>query len=951
LAQQGLRGFAVRDVMRFERPAAAPKGFLEVVAQAIKSPAPQTSLRLATFDTAASGLGSAAAITKLMATGLFEYVEIDHSQQKRRAPNDPLYGQQWHLNNQLRVGSDIGAVRGWDTFTGSGDEVVAVVDDGVQHTHPDLSANIWVNPREVAGNGIDDDGNGIIDDVYGADLVQKTGDVLPYDRNDSDHGTNVAGALAAVGNNALGISGVMWRAKIMVLKIEGPAPDYSLRTSEFVTAIRYAIAQKQAGVRIRTVNISYGSANVSRAYRDALLEADAAGIVVVVAAGNDGTQTALDVGYPTGYGLPNVISVGAFDRNGARAGFSNFGNQVHLFAPGQGILTTTSRTAFSNANGPYTPVDGTSFAAPLVAGMVGLIFDRAASTGAAAPSPRELRRLVMRNVNNISPQYDSQALGTASLGRAFNPTDASTAGSVPCAPTPPVLTSDRLLWSTAHTGQVMRVGAYSSCDGPPVRYRQGSLDIALRDDGVFPDEFAGDGISTATVDAPTNLATASYELLGPGGSRSLNMSLLTRFYGAEPVIGNDPAETSGGPVAITNWRDADGLNADDGVRTVAAPFALDFGGPTANSLVVSTNGYVCIVPNDDYANACASTQMRSLPFPNRRAAPYDMAVLAPWVDDWDLTSGGGSVTTDTVGTAPNRRFLITWRGVHHFSQAVRTASSGVSFQLALFERGGFEFRYTDTRISGGMVGGAPDPSDGATGNAGYQLAGGRQGAESFYRRASSTLQNSAWRYSSDQRSASDLSDVNVARAARALMGARISYGCGNGAFCGTSAVSKAQLAALTARAVLGHESQHNFCAYPSSGLADANASRYAPYINAMLATNILSPASAGSFGPDLGVSREAFAVAVVKALKGPSFVPAAARGRFADVGVGSANAAWIEAFAEFGLATETGLVCASGFCPNAVVTRAELARVFERAFRPEDRGNLLPPPGLIGVRP
>lgn len=333
----------------------------------------------ATFEIRGTGLTARQAIDRLMATDLVEYVEIDTQQTKRLVPNDPSYGQQWHLRNTGQLGGsifvDINAESAWNTFTGSGNEVVAVIDDGLPVTHPDFAGNLWTNPQEIAGDGIDNDGNGIIDDVYGADVVLSIGDVTPYNRNESDHGTQVAGAIAARGNNSTGVSGVMWSAKLMTLKIEGPSTNdpntsYSTYTSDIIKAINYVVARRQAGVNVRVINISYGGTFYSQSYKDVLAVAMSYGILVVVAAGNDATDDALTVGYPSRYRMPNVISVGAMTRNDTRSTFSNYGNLVHLFAPGSEIYTTSSRP------GSYTSTNGTSFAAPIVAGAVALVWDR-----------------------------------------------------------------------------------------------------------------------------------------------------------------------------------------------------------------------------------------------------------------------------------------------------------------------------------------------------------------------------------------------------------------------------------------------------------------------------------------------------------------------------------------------------------------------------------------------
>jgi subtilisin family serine protease len=322
---------------------------------------------------------------------------------KSLLPNDPYFGSAWHLKNTGQyggvVGNDIGAELAWNRATGTGNTVVAVIDDGLFIDHPDLSPNLWRNPREVA-NGLDDDGNGIVDDLHGADMVQGIGEVRPYSpRLDSDHGTMVAGIIAARGNNNEGSSGVMWGAQMMALKIEGPESScYSLFVSDFVKALNYVVAQKRAGVNVRVANISYGGVSDTQTYRDALTAAGNEGILVVVAAGNDSSSSSAALGFPSGWQLPNVLSVGALTPANTRASYSNYGPLVNIFAPGEQMLTT-SMFASNPGDGSffqpgYRVVNGTSFSAPVVSGAAALILDAYPGSSMAAVRSRLLAAAV-----------------------------------------------------------------------------------------------------------------------------------------------------------------------------------------------------------------------------------------------------------------------------------------------------------------------------------------------------------------------------------------------------------------------------------------------------------------------------------------------------------------------------------------------------------------------------
>ena len=251
-----------------------------------------------------------------------------------RLPNDPKYSKQWGMNR-------IHAPEAWERNVGSPDVVLAVIDTGVAYNHEDLGANMWRNPGETPGNGIDDDNNGFIDDVWGYDFAADR-----FGANDSDpmdidsHGTHVAGTMAAVGNNATGICGISWNARIMALK--GFRPDLHIYDSDCIEAIEYAVMMKRDhGVNVVAINASFGGGGENQLQMDAIAEAGANGIAFVCAAGNDGTDNDATPFYPAGYDLPGIVSVAASDEDDQLASFSNFGaTSVDIAAPGVGILST-----------------------------------------------------------------------------------------------------------------------------------------------------------------------------------------------------------------------------------------------------------------------------------------------------------------------------------------------------------------------------------------------------------------------------------------------------------------------------------------------------------------------------------------------------------------------------------------------------------------------------------
>ncbi|HEV2914291.1 MAG TPA: FG-GAP-like repeat-containing protein [Pyrinomonadaceae bacterium] len=332
------------------------------------------------------------AIAALKARPDVLYAEPNYVRRKLTTPNDPRFGEMWGLRNTRQpgtsggnpglYGADIDAVPAWTLTTGSRNVVVGIVDEGIDVGHPDLQANIWKNPGEVAGNGLDDDANGFVDDVNGWDFFHNDKTVFdgsgtyPTDETDA-HGTHVAGTVGAVGNNGLGVTGVNWQTSIMSLKILGREREFGAPSSVLVTvrAFNYAKMMRDRwtssggtrGANIRVLNNSYGGGGRSQAELDAIRALANSNILFVVAAGNDSYNNDIVPVYPASYIAPNLISVAATDNEDLPAFFTNVGARtVSMFAPGSWILSTTP-------NGTYDFYSGTSMAAPHVTGAAALV--------------------------------------------------------------------------------------------------------------------------------------------------------------------------------------------------------------------------------------------------------------------------------------------------------------------------------------------------------------------------------------------------------------------------------------------------------------------------------------------------------------------------------------------------------------------------------------------------
>lgn len=330
------------------------------------------------------------AIDALKQNPAISYVEVDDEVCIDKTPNDPRFSELWGLHNTGQTGgtpdADIDAPEAWNMTTGNSNSVIAVIDTGVDYNHQDLSSNIWTNPGEIPDNGIDDDGNGYIDDIHGWDFYNH--DNNPMD--DHMHGTHCAGTIAAVGNNGVGIVGVNWAAKIMALKFLS-AGGYGY-TSDAIAAIQYCTLMKQEkGIAVVAMSNSWGGGGYSQALKDAITAADNAGILFVAAAGNGYSDNDLSPHYPSSYDVPNVIAVAATDGNDTLPSWSNYGaTSVDLAAPGVDILSTVP-------SNNYGLLSGTSMATPHVSGVAALVRAKA-----PAYTHQQIEYLILSSVDPVT---------------------------------------------------------------------------------------------------------------------------------------------------------------------------------------------------------------------------------------------------------------------------------------------------------------------------------------------------------------------------------------------------------------------------------------------------------------------------------------------------------------------------------------------------------------------
>lgn len=551
-------------------------------------------------------------VESLNARADVEFAEPNYIWRRANLPNDTQFGEQWGLKNTGQVGNndqcanqpcpqpgtpgeDIDAELAWNTTTGSRSVVVAILDGGVDITHPDLQANIWTNPGEVANDGLDNDANGFIDDINGWDFVHN--DKTVFDAEDGDdHATHVAGTIGAVGNNGLGVTGVNWQVSIMSIKVLGVAGS----VSDIIDGYNYVRTMKQRGINVRVTNNSYSGPGFSDAAFLAIQQLNAAGILFVAAAGNDAQDNFSFPQYPSDFAVPNIISVAATDRFGAMAVFSNFGaRRVPMAAPGRGILSTVPQ--FFNEPGTITEngakyafFSGTSMATPHVVGGAALLLAHNPNI-----SLQNLRGALIYSGDQLTSQ-----LTRTTTGRRLNIARALASATDTTAPANPAnlqVTSINgraitLQWTVP--GDDGMSGNASDYDFiSPIFLGSGPLILPTT---ILPQP--GGSTQTANVTFPYRIQNGEIQLRVFDDAGNFGMSSVSVFLGQNHL--NDPYVDASnmGPQPLSTGGTSLGLSADDGfIENHPLPFAFPFFDQTRNAVTVSTNGalYFSRIPRDE----------------------------------------------------------------------------------------------------------------------------------------------------------------------------------------------------------------------------------------------------------------------------------------------------------------------------------------------------------------
>ena len=428
--------------------------------------------------------------TVLEDSGRFAHVECDPIMGIARVPDDQDFhtGRLWGLNNLDLPGVDVRPREAWDITTGSPEVVVGVLDSGILYSHDELVGQMWENPGEIPDDQIDNDENGYVDDIHGINAILLSGNPL----DDHGHGTHVSGIVAAAANGGGPMVGVAWDVRLMGLKVLDSSGFGS--TSDLIIAHEYAIMH---GCRV--VNASLGGGARSQSWFEVIAEGQRRGVLLVAAAGNEGSNNDVLPSYPANYDLESVVSVAAMDRYGQLTPWSNYGNSsVDVAAPGASILSLGI-----GSNSSYQTSDGTSQAAPFVAGVAALI---------ASEFPDSTAEDMRQRIISSAAASDAFFGRIASRGwvDAHAALDIEGDGLLEMVVDPP---SGSLLLTGTEVDIVIRVSDIFGIGNAVV---EGVLPVDQRvvfaNDGVDPDVLEGDALYTLRVTMPSEEGTYTFSV-------------------------------------------------------------------------------------------------------------------------------------------------------------------------------------------------------------------------------------------------------------------------------------------------------------------------------------------------------------------------------------------------------------------------------------------------------
>jgi subtilisin family serine protease len=579
---------------------------------------------------------TAAALTKRLSSDPnVEYAELDYIQSAVVIPNDTRFGELWGLHNTGQTGgtpdADIDAPEAWNLATGSSEVVVGVIDTGVDYNHADLNDNIWTNTGETAGDGVDNDGNGYVDDIHGINAITGSGD--PMDDNATVyHGTHCAGTVGAEGDNSLGVAGVCWTVKIIALKFLGASGSGA--TSNAVECIQYAI---DMGADV--LSNSWGGGGYSQALHDAIEAAKNAGILFIAAAGNDGNNNDITAQYPSSYDNENIIAVAATDHNDQRAiytsGSSNYGpTTVDVAAPGKSILS-------SMAGNGYQYLGGTSMATPHVAGLAALLKSYNPSLTWSGIKSR-----ILAGVDPLS-----SLSGLILTGGRINAYSSLT-GTNP----PHILSIEPDLSIVGEEVKIIGTGFGDSQGAGYVEFNGGVQAAIISWSDTQIDVTVPEGAQTGLVYVHDTNGIASN-----GVSFQVDIPYYSETQVANAYLG------AGNPLH---------LQGDEVMYKYALPFSFRFFGttyPAGTFLYIFENGYVDFASNaKDYSNS--RDELRS----NVRIAPL-------WIDL--VTNGSAQTGEDVYVLADSDSLTIRWCAeTFEFAEPM-------NFEAVLFKDGRIQFNY------------------------------------------------------------------------------------------------------------------------------------------------------------------------------------------------------------------------------------------------------------------